>query len=263
MKTLTREQQQFFETQGFLSYGPFLSDQRVKQLGDALDLIASGEMEYPSELIRWEPEAERLVRAGEPRRNIVYQIRYPHRHVPLFLEHATDPAILDPLEDILGSDIVVYNTQALLKPAYHGTSQPWHQDSAYWPIRPCNLVTCWIALDEATVENGCMHFLAASHHAGLLEHRAGRALSAASGGTAAAVQEVTVDESQAVAAPAKPGWGSFHHSLTLHGTAPNRSPFRRRAIICSYMPLDFMFTGLPNDRPPFHVVRGRRAGEIV
>ena len=168
MKKLTWEQKQSFEAQGFLSYGPFLSEKRIKQLGDALDAIASSETEYPAELIRWEPEAERLATVGEHRKNIVYQIRYPHRHIPLFFEHATDPAILDPLEDLIGPDIVIYNTQALLKPAHHGTSQPWHQDSAYWPIRPCNLVTCWIALDEATTENGCMHFLPGSHRAGLL-----------------------------------------------------------------------------------------------
>jgi phytanoyl-CoA hydroxylase len=263
MKKLTSEQKRFFETEGFLSYAPFLTLERIRQLGNSLDAIASGEMEYPSELIRWEPIAEQLVETGQERKNLVYQIRYPHRHIPLFLEHATDSAILDPVEDLLGPDIVIYNTQALLKPAFHGTSQPWHQDSAYWPIRPCNLVTCWIPLDEANPENGCMHFIPGSHRSGLLEHKAGRVLTAASGGTAAAVQEVSVDESQGVAAPARPGYGSFHHSLTLHGTAPNRSPHRRRAIICSYMSLDFSFTGPESDRPSFHLVRGKRAGDIV
>jgi ectoine hydroxylase-related dioxygenase (phytanoyl-CoA dioxygenase family) len=264
MLKLTWEQKHFFETQGFLSYGPFLREKRIEQLGNVLDAVASGELEYPAELIRWEPEAERLIRVGEHRKNIVYQIRYPHRHIPLFFEHAIDPAILDPIEDLIGPDIVIYNTQALLKPAHHGTSQPWHQDSAYWPIRPCNLVTCWITLDEATTDNGRMWFLPQSHRSGLLEHKAGRALSAPTGGTAANVQEVVaVDESQAVPSPAKPGWGSFHHSLTLHRTAANRSPNRRRAIICSYMPLGFLFNSPDTERPPFHVIRGTRSGQIV
>jgi phytanoyl-CoA hydroxylase len=180
MKLLTPDQKQYFELNGFLSFGPLISPQRAEQLGQVLDMIAGGDMPYPPELIRWEPVADE--RAGvTQRKNLVYQIRYPHRHVPLLFEHATDPVILDAVQDLIGPDIVLYNTQALLKPAFHGTSQPWHQDSAYWPIRPFELVTCWIALDEATRENGCMHFLPGSHLEGLREHVAGRPLSAASG----------------------------------------------------------------------------------
>ena len=238
-KRLTGDQRKFFEREGYLPHGPFLGPERVKELGETVDRISNGDVPYPPELIRWEPEAERLGGSVE-RELLVYQIRYPHRHVPLFFEHATDPAILDAVEDLLGPDIVLYNTQALLKPPFHGTSQPWHQDSAYWPIRPFHLLTCWIALDEATVENGCMRFIPGSHCAGLREHKEGRALANASGGTAASVQEVAVDERQAVAVPAKPGYGSFHHCLTVHGTTANTTPFRRRAVISHYMPLVFM-----------------------
>jgi len=53
MKRLTPEQKSFFETKGFLPYGPFVSPERVRQLGEAIDRIASGEVEYPPELIRW------------------------------------------------------------------------------------------------------------------------------------------------------------------------------------------------------------------
>jgi len=232
--------------------------------GEAIDAIAGGEIPYPPELIRWEPVSQGAdLGRSAARKKFVYQIRYPHRHIPLFMEHAADPALLDVVEDLLGPDLVIYNTQALLKPAFHGTSQPWHQDAAYWPIRPMNMVSCWIAIDEATLENGCMRFVPGSHKRGLAEHRSGRPLSAASGGTAAAVQEIQVDESEAVAVPARPGHGSLHHCLTHHGTPPNRTPHRRRAIICHYMPLDFRYTGPEQERPRFHVVRGKRCGEIV
>lgn len=262
MKSLRPEQKLQFEAEGYLPYGPFLGPERIKQLGDAIDSIASGETQFPEDLIRWEPKAAELAGTTE-RKNLVYQIRYPHRHVPLFFEHASDPAILDAVEDLLGPDVVLYNTQILLKPAYHGASQPWHQDSAYWPIHPFQLLTCWIALDEATVENGCMRFIPQSHKLGLLPHTAGRALSNASGGTAAAVQEVIVDETQAVPVPARPGCGSFHHCLTLHGTTGNATPFRRRAIICHYMPLAFSYIGPSEEKPYFHIVRGSRAGEAI
>ena len=264
MKRLTPQQQRFFQDEGYLGFGPFLEEDRVRRIGEAIDAVASGEVDYPPELIRWEPGSQGadLGRSSE-RKKFAYQIRYPHRHLPFFMEHASDPAVLDVVEDLLGPDLVLYNTQALLKPAFHGTSQPWHQDAAYWPIRPMKLVSCWIAIDEATLENGCMRFIPGSHKLGLAEHRSGRPLSAASGGTAAAVQEIEVEESRAVAVPARPGHGSLHHCLTHHGTPPNRTPHRRRAIICHYMPLDFRYTGPEEERPQFHVVRGRRNGEIV
>ena len=264
MKRLTPEQQSFFRREGYLSFGPFLNRDRVEQIGAAIDAIASGEVEYPSELIRWEPGSEEAgLTRGSERQKFIYQIRYPHRHIPLFMEHAADPVVLDVMEDLLGPDIVLYNTQVLLKQAFHGTAQPWHQDAAYWPIRPMKLASCWIAVDEATVENGCMRFIPGSHKRGLAEHWSGRRLSHASGGTAAAVQEIQVDESEAVAVPAKPGHGSLHHCLTHHGTPPNRTPYRRRAIISHYMPLDFHYTGPEDDRPQFHVVRGKHCGQIV
>jgi len=264
MKRLTLKEKNFFNSEGYLGFGPFLNKERIKQLGEGIDAIASGEWEYPSNLIRWEPgHEEQNISQGSDRKKFVYQIRYPHRHIPLFMEHATDPAVLDVMEDLLGPDLILYNSQVLLKPAFHGTSQPWHQDAAYLPIGRTNLVSCWIAIDEATVENGCMQFIPGTHNSGLVEHKSGRMLSAASGGTAAAVQEISVDESKAQAVPAKPGHGSLHHCLTFHGTPPNKTPHRRRALITHYMPLDFTYTGPIDDRPQFHVVRGERTGEIL
>ncbi len=262
MKRLTAEQKNFFEANGYLPYGPLLSAERIRQLGEAIDGIASGAIDFPPELIRWEPVADQLAGTTE-RKYLVFQIRYPHRHVPLFFEHAHDPVILDVLEDLLGPDIVLYNTQVLLKPPFHGTDVPWHQDSAYWPIRPANLVTCWIALDEANAENGCMQFLPGSHKMGLLEHKEGRVLAHASGGTPSTVMKLELNDAEAVPVPAQPGFGSFHHSLTAHRTSANNSPHRRRALITSYTPLEFSYTGPADDRPKFPVVRGKRAGEVA
>lgn len=73
------------------------------------------------------------------------------------------------------------------------------------PIWPFQLITYWIALDEATLENDCMRFIPQSHKLGLLPHKTGRALSNASGGTSAAIQEVEVYSAAAVAVPIKLG----------------------------------------------------------
>jgi hypothetical protein len=163
---------------GFLPFGSLISAQRAEQLGDVLDMIASGAIAYPPELIRWEPAAEQIAVVTE-RKRLVYQIRYPHRHIPMLLEHATDPVTLDAVEDLIGPDIVLYNTQALLKAAFHDTSQPWHQD------------------------------------------------------------------------------------LRILARLKDKTPFRRRAVISHYMPLNFTYVGPARELPALHVVRGKETGRII
>src|ERR1019366_6872935 len=104
--------------------------------------------------------------------------------------------------------------------------------------------------------NGCTPFGPGGHRLGLMEHKEGRALAHASGGTPSAVLKIELEPAQAVPVPAKPGYGSFHHSLTAHRTSANNSPHRRRALISSYMSAEFSFVGPAEDRPKFPIVRG-------
>uniref|UniRef100_UPI00248E2DD3 phytanoyl-CoA dioxygenase family protein n=1 Tax=Thalassobaculum salexigens TaxID=455360 RepID=UPI00248E2DD3 len=73
-----------------------------------------------------------------------------------FLNYARDPAILDMVAQLIGPDIALWNMSFFAKPALNGKRTPWHQDGAYWPIRPLATCTVWIAIDDATPENGCM-----------------------------------------------------------------------------------------------------------
>jgi ectoine hydroxylase-related dioxygenase (phytanoyl-CoA dioxygenase family) len=254
---LTSAQKKAYDRDGFLDYGRLLDDHAIEALRSCAGEIGSGKFAFPDELIRWQPESDGVSLADKPPEDRIYQIRYPHRHHPAFLEHAQNPRILDVVEFLLGSDFALYNTQVIFKPPYHGTDVPWHQDSAYWPIDPPNLISCWVALDESTDDNGAMRFIPGSHKQGLVDHDAGRSLSNASGGTSATVMQATVDESLAVSTPMPAGHCSFHHSLTLHNTLPNKTPTRRRAVISHYMPTDCRYTGPIDDKPKFLWLRGR------
>ncbi len=254
---LSPEQGEAFRRDGFLLYGQLLSQSEVEELRRQVEAIADGEYPYPSELIRFQPQSATGHLQDVPRHDRLYQIRYPHRHHPAFLEHARNANILDVVGELMGPDIVLYNTQVIFKPPFYGADVPWHQDSAYWPIDPPDLVSCWVALEEATVQNGCMRFIPASHRQGLVEHRECRVLSHASGGTASAVMQAQVDESQVVYAPMPAGHCSFHHSLTLHNTLVNKTPTRRRAVISHYMRADSRYTGPQEEKPKFLVLRGR------
>ena len=84
-------------------------------------------------------------------------------HDMAFLNYARDPHILDLAEQLIGPDIALWNMSFFAKPAVNGKKTPFHQDGEYWPIRPIATCTVWIAVDDATPENGCLKLIAGSH----------------------------------------------------------------------------------------------------
>lgn len=84
-------------------------------------------------------------------------------HDMAFLNYARDPHILDMVEQLIGPDIALWNMSFFAKPAVNGKKTPFHQDGEYWPIRPIATCTVWIAVDDATPENGCLKLIAGSH----------------------------------------------------------------------------------------------------
>jgi ectoine hydroxylase-related dioxygenase (phytanoyl-CoA dioxygenase family) len=80
-----------------------------------------------------------------------------------FLNYARDPKILDMVEQLIGPDVALWNMSFFAKPALNGKKTPMHQDGEYWPIVPLATCTVWIAIDAATVENGCLRYIPGSH----------------------------------------------------------------------------------------------------
>ena len=72
---------------------------------------------------------------------------------------------------MLGEDAALYGEHALLKPALVGPETPWHQDEAFRsPDFVYNELSIWLALQPATLENGCMQFIPGSNKGEVLEH---------------------------------------------------------------------------------------------
>jgi ectoine hydroxylase-related dioxygenase (phytanoyl-CoA dioxygenase family) len=123
----------------------------------------------------------------------------------------------------------------MLKPPKIGVEKPWHQDLPYFPFEPKDEpqihVAAWIALDEATAENGCMQYIPGSHKLGNIttSHVDTHGL----GHLAADMSKV--DTSKAVIVEAKPGDVSFHDGLALHYSAPNTSDKPRWALVLDYI----------------------------
>jgi phytanoyl-CoA hydroxylase len=166
----------------------------------------------------------------------------------LFRRLGTHPRIVNVLESILGPDIKLFRNSLLLKPPDIGSPKGWHQDSPYWPIEPMDLCSCWFALDDATLENGCMVVLPGAHHDGPLRH--------VSVTDDFVVPEESLDLSRALSVPMPAGSGLFFHSLLPHYTAPNRSKNWRRAIALSYMSARSRYTD-EGKGPEYFTIRGQ------
>ena len=129
--------------------------------------------------------------------------------------------------------IHLYHDQALVKEPGPSAPSPWHQDQPYWPSREPGMISCWMALDDVTVERGCMQFIAGSHRWGEFEP-----ISFGSGGPA--LFDLLTDEQKArwnpVAVELKAGSCTFHHGLTFHYTNANTTPHTRRALVTIFIP---------------------------
>ena len=184
-----------------------------------------------------------------------------------FLDLARDPEIVELVSGVLGDDVILWGCHVFCKPAAEGYETPWHQDGHYWPIRPLANCTVWVALEESTVENGCLRVIPRSHigeqlHAHLHEERSDLTLNQR-------LAAGTFDEADAVDIELQPGQMSLHDVYMIHGAKANVSTKRRTGVALRYMPASSVFernlrpadgkTGLAIDfaNRPLWLVRGR------
>jgi hypothetical protein len=142
--------------------------------------------------------------------------------------------ILDAVEDMIGPDILCWNTLFSTKEAQSESFVSWHQDLRYWGLETDGLVSVWLALSPATLESGCMHVLPGSHKGELMPHKD----EYPDGNLLSRGQEIAVevDESKTVAMPLAPGQISLHNGRLAHASSPNRSRDRRIGLSLHYMP---------------------------
>lgn len=134
---------------------------------------------------------------------------------------------------LIGNEAYFRNDHMILKPAGYGTPTPWHQDQAYSdPNKIYTNINFWLPLEDATVENGCMHYVPGSHHGVIVPHEH---MDPDDPQTAlvAADQEYWSRNGQAVPCPA--GSATLHHSYTMHYASGNSSSAPRRAYIAVFV----------------------------
>jgi len=157
-----------------------------------------------------------------------------HYLLPFVYQVATAPRLLDPVESILGPDLLLWSAEFFIKGAHSDKIVSWHQDLTYWGLGETDdEITAWVALSEVNVESGCMRFLPGSQRQPIVPHRdtfdASNLLSRG--------QQVTVevDEKQAVDVELHPGQVSLHHGRLFHASGPNRSDHDRVGLVFRFL----------------------------
>jgi hypothetical protein len=143
------------------------------------------------------------------------------------------PQILDPVENLIGPNILCWGVHFWIKEPKTIDYVSWHQDHQYWGLDSAEVVTAWVALSPATVESGGMRMQPGSHMAHLPHQDRFDRTNMLSRG-----QTITegIDEAGAVNILLKPGEMSLHNVRIAHASAPNRSADRRIGISIRYMP---------------------------
>lgn len=141
--------------------------------------------------------------------------------------------VVGAMERLLGGEVYHYHHKMILKEPFVGGAWEWHQDYGYWYHTGClfpDLASCFIAVDRATVENGCLQVVRGSHRLGRLDHGpVGDQTGADPERVAAALERLEL-----VHVEMAPGDALFFHANTLHRSDQNRGPNPRWAFICCY-----------------------------
>jgi len=151
-------------------------------------------------------------------------------------EIARLPSIVNPVTEILGNDVLLWNATFFIKEAKSPSYISWHQDLKYWGLEDSHEVTAWLALTDVTTATGCMKFVAGSQKLDMVEHidtyNDNNLLSRG--------QEIAVDveEDQAVQVELMPGEMSLHHGKLFHGSSPNETSDRRIGLALRYISTD-------------------------
>jgi ectoine hydroxylase-related dioxygenase (phytanoyl-CoA dioxygenase family) len=222
---LTRRQLDQFAADGFLAIPSLVPNAAIQEVRALLNPLFERFGELPCrvkrDLAATGVAGEASVRSAEINRPTLLDRRLKRSEV-FRACHAI-------AAQVAGRAVAYTFDHAIYKAPLNQAETPWHQDHAYTGLRtPLRTVHFWIPLQDATVENGCMHFVPRSHLQGLkahARHANGHVLSASN-----------VDSSSAKACPLPVGGATIHSPLTLHYTGPNTTSTVRGAWIIHFGP---------------------------
>lgn len=238
--SLSQEQIAQYQQEGFLVIPDFLDAGELAAWREAVDTAV--ERRGGNKL----PDRASVYGKGDEKEKEYYdkvfdQLINLWKDNPAVKELILDARIGQMATELSGAEgIRAWHDQVLIKKPWANPTS-WHLDTPYWSFSDRRALSIWVALDEATLENGCLFFIPGSHRETTFENPG-------IGKNMDAIFEVYPQfrKSRSVSAPMKAGSCSFHNGLTIHGANPNMTPGYRRAMTCAFMPQGATFNGIQN-----------------
>lgn len=249
MHTLTSEQMERFYQDGYLKFGRAFSKEEVEGLREGLDHVIEDQRKGEN-FEGLPPEfAFGHDRKGDGERRdprAIHQFVNMWKVVPAYRDVLRNPAIVGAMRDLMQVDrIRLWHDQVISKPPGDNAHFACHHDFYFWPLDRPAMISCWIALDDATADNGCMHVIPGSHRDPRLQPpdcqlTADLNLSpvpAGPGALGSLLEEArTWMPERAKPVELKAGECMFHHCLNWHMTPRNTTDRQRRALVLIFMP---------------------------
>ncbi len=231
-RRLTVEQAAEFDERGFVVLENVFDDEELAPVIAATDAL--------------EAQADEFLASADDQRFSIAEhgaitfALFPVLHDEAARRFAAHPVFADLCHDLVGPDVRLYHDQAVYKKPEKPRRFPWHQDNGYNFVEPQQYLTCWVALTDATVHNGCPQVVPGLHRLGTLRHHFTDPLG----------WEIFVDHPDAVVAPVRKGGIVVFSSLSPHLTGPNTTDAVRKAYILQYAPDGArVLRGDKSDRP--------------
>ena len=214
-----------YREQGYFTVKGLFTAEEVEGVREEIPKIVARYPDVPEELVQIEPAVASGEKKPESFELGVRKLSRMARHNEFFRNLAFHPKMVKIAKTILGQSIVLHQGQLLMKPPHFGGEKIWHQDNAYFRLEPNHVFGFWVACDDATIENGCMHVIPGSHTQGIAEH-------AGDGDEYGLAAPQSLEA--AVPIPLKSGDALVFHGELCHYTPPNKTDKRRRAIQYHY-----------------------------
>ncbi len=217
---LSTVQKSFFENEGYLVVENLLTQTEIEYYSDLYNSFLDNSIDasrYRSDLSGSGGQKEKIT-----------QIMVPSKLVPELLQKSLHQKSLEIAKTLMGDDIELDFDMLINKAPNTNTITPWHQDAAYWIAMPDKrAASCWVAIDHAYTENGCMWYTPKSHLSPVLPH--------SQTGNKGALQ-CKGSEENSVFIELQPGSCVFHQGGTLHYSRGNSTDSNRRALITNFRP---------------------------
>ena len=219
----------YYRENGFLAIQNAFSPAQISDAITGLDNCISGK--YPAyDGIQYErvKDVDPESLSFDEKKKQIRKLSYFLDHEKLFQSIVADPQFLSVMKKLINATPEIHGDQALFKPPLIGREKPWHQDHAFFDLPSgTKIIGCWIALDKATLENGCMHVKPGTHNEGPVKHLNKRDWQ---------ICDTHLDLTRDVAVPLNPGGLLLFDGLLHHGTPANRTSEFRRSLQFHFTP---------------------------